>query len=393
MRALRLAAAAVASAVLLAAPHAAGAQAAEPFEIDVVLPLTGSAAFLGQAEQSTLKILEKRVNATGGIHGRPVHFALYDDQSSPQVDVQLTSPLVAKKVAVVLDGGPTAMCRAVAPLVVANGPVLYCLSPAFYPPSGSYAFSTGASSEDESRTLITFMRNQKWRRVAILTPTDATGQEADRVFKALFALPENKDMQIVAWEHFAPSDITVTAQLEKIKESHPDVFMAWGTGTPTATEYRAMKDVGLDVPVVGANGNQTYAAMAQWASILPSRYYQYALKWPAYRTLGDGPVKSAIGAVYAAFAAEGQKPDLGASLTWDPAMIVVGALRALPPGASGQQLRDRILQTAGYAGMNGFYDFRIGNQRGLGIKDCIVVRWDVKAGTWLPVTGSAGAPL
>jgi branched-chain amino acid transport system substrate-binding protein len=103
-----------------------------------------------------------------------------------------------------------------------------------------------------------------------------------------------------------------------------------------------------------------------------------------------GPVKSAIENVYGAFAAESLRPDLGASLSWDPAMIVIDALRALPPGATGEQLRDAILKTSGYPGMNGFYDFRVGNQRGLGLKDCIVVRWDVKAGTWLPVTGSGG---
>jgi branched-chain amino acid transport system substrate-binding protein len=391
MRALRSAAVALSVAAAVIAPGAIRAQT-EPTDINVILPLTGGAAFLGQAEQSTLNVLEKQINATGGIHGKPVRFVLLDDASSPQIDVQLMGPLIAKNVPVVLDGGPLATCRAVSPLVMENGPVLYCLSPAFYPPSGGYAFSTGASSEDESRALITFMRNQKWTRVAILTPTDATGQEADRVFKELFALPENRDMRIVAYEHFSPADLSVTAQLTKIKAAQPDVFMAWGTGTPTATEYRAMKDVGLDVPVVGANGNQTYAAMAQWASILPSRYYQYALKWPAYRALRPGPVKSAMATVYKAFAAEGLKPDLGASLTWDPTMIVVSALRALPPGASAQQLRDAILKTSGYAGMNGFYDFRVGNQRGLGLKDCIVVRWDVKAGTWLPVTGSGGAP-
>ena len=52
------------------------------------------------------------------------------------------------------------------------------------------------------------------------------------------ALPENRDMQIVSFEHFAPSDISIAAQMAKIKDSKPDVVMAWGTGTATATEYR-----------------------------------------------------------------------------------------------------------------------------------------------------------
>jgi hypothetical protein len=133
---------------LLIAPQPSPAQT-EPYEINAILPLTGSAAFLGQAFLQALKLVEKQTNATGGIHGRPVRFVISDDESSPQTDVQLLAPLIAKHVPVVIDGGPVAMCRAAMPLV-ANGPVLYCLSPALYPPSGGFAFSTSGSSEDET---------------------------------------------------------------------------------------------------------------------------------------------------------------------------------------------------------------------------------------------------
>jgi branched-chain amino acid transport system substrate-binding protein len=239
---------------------------------------------------------------------------------------------------------------------------------------------------------MNFFHTRHWKRVAVMTPTDATGQEADRVIHDLLALPENRDLTVVAWEHFAPSDISVAAQLAKIRDARPDVFMAWGTGTPTATEYRGMKNVGLDVPVVGANGNQTYAQMSQWDSILPRQDFMYSLKWPEYEQLRPGPVKAAMAELYGAFKSEGLKPDLGASLAWDPAMIVVSALRSLPEGATAQQLRDHILALHDYPGVNGYYDFRIGNQRGLTIKDCIVVLWDRKAKVWVPVTGSAGKP-
>jgi branched-chain amino acid transport system substrate-binding protein len=369
----------------------ARAQALEPYDIYALLPLTGTGAFLGSTEVTTLNILVKKLNAAGGIHGHPIRVQMLDNTSSPQTNVQLVTPLIAKHVPVIFDGGPVAMCRAIAPLMT-NGPVLYCLSPAFYPPSGSYQFSTGASSEDESHALLNFMHSKRWKRVAIMTPTDATGQEADRVFKDLFALPQFRDMTIVAYEHFAPADLSVAAQVSKIKDAHPDVIMAWGTGTSTATEYRGLKDAGLNVPVVGANGNQQNALMDQWASILPSEYYQYATKWPAYKTVGAGPVKNALTAMYAAYAAAGQKPDNGVGLVWDPVSIVVEMLRSLPENATAQQLRDAILQLHGYAGINGFYDFRVGNQRGLTINDCIVVRWNVATKTFDPVSGSAGLP-
>ena len=355
------------------------------------MPLTGSAAFLGQSLLQAMRIVEKQTNDTGGIHGRKVELVVQDDESSPQIDVQLLTPLIAKHVPVVIDGGPVAMCRAAAPLVAAAGPVLYCLSPALYPPTGGYAFSTSASSEDETHALVNFMRSRHWKRVAVITPTDATGQEFERVIHQLMSLSENRGMELVAFEHFAPSDLSVIAQMAKIKDSHPDVVMAWGTGSATATAYRGLQDAGINVPVVGANGNQSYASMAQWASILPHEYYQYAMKWPAYTSLRPGPVKSAMATMYGAFNVVGLRPDIGASGAWDPLSIVVAQLRSLPESATAQQLRDAILQLHGYAGINGFYDFRIGNQRGLGLKDCIVVRWDAGRKTFVPVSGSGGS--
>lgn len=55
------------------------ARAAEPYQIDVILSLTGAFAFLGTAEGESLKTLEALINKDGGIKGQPVHFNLLDD--------------------------------------------------------------------------------------------------------------------------------------------------------------------------------------------------------------------------------------------------------------------------------------------------------------------------
>src|SRR4029079_3274095 len=73
---------------------------ADPFNIDVVLPLTGAAAFLGKAEQISLQQAEKSLAKTEGIGGRPVKFVFHDDQSNPQIAVQLANQIVAAKPAV-----------------------------------------------------------------------------------------------------------------------------------------------------------------------------------------------------------------------------------------------------------------------------------------------------
>ena len=89
-----------------------------------------------------------------------------------------------------------------------------------------------------------------------ITSTDASGQDADRALDAALSLPENKStFQVVAREHFNPTDISVSAQIAHIKASNAQVLIAWTTGTPVGTVFRGVTEGGLDIPVVTTNGN------------------------------------------------------------------------------------------------------------------------------------------
>ena len=82
-------------------------RAADPYEIDAILPQSGNGAFLGTAQMVALKLLEDLINKRGGVAGRPVKFNYLDDQSSAQA------------------------------ALIKDGPVLYCFSPGVHPPAGS----------------------------------------------------------------------------------------------------------------------------------------------------------------------------------------------------------------------------------------------------------------
>src|SRR5579863_1513312 len=125
MRYPLLAAPAIAASVLCASIPSAWA--ADPFEIQVVLPLTGAAAFLGLGEQLTLQFVEKTVDASGGIAGQPIKFVMKDDQSNPQVSVQIANEVMATKPAVILGSSLVASCRAIEP-VMQKVAVNYCFS-------------------------------------------------------------------------------------------------------------------------------------------------------------------------------------------------------------------------------------------------------------------------
>src|ERR1700735_2738496 len=99
------------------------------YSIDLILPLTGSAAYAGNSQKDAARAYETVVNKSGGIHGQMLHFEIHDDQGNPATAVQIVNQLLPKHPVVVLGPDVTATCAAVAPLF-ANGPVNFCLSPA-----------------------------------------------------------------------------------------------------------------------------------------------------------------------------------------------------------------------------------------------------------------------
>jgi branched-chain amino acid transport system substrate-binding protein len=369
------------------------APAAEPYQIDVVVPLTGPGAFLGKGEQQSLELAQKAVNESGGLKGRPLQFVFHDDQSSPQTGVQLTSGLVAKKPAVILGSSLVAICRAMAPLVK-NGPVDYCFSPGLHPAAGDYSFTASVSTTDLADAVVRYFRGKGWTRLAFMFSTDATGQEFEEGVKGILAKPENKEMKVVAAEHFAISDVSVSAQIQNVKAANPQAFVAWSTGSPIATIFRGMVQAGLDVPMATTDGNMTYAQMKQYAEFLPKQLYIPAGQFVARDTSGQpSAVVKAHAEFYKAFDAIGAKPDEPSELAWEPAMIIVHALRTLGTEATAAQIHEFLAHLKGYAGADGVYDFERIPQRGLDVSNAVVTLWSTQAQTWEVVSKPGGAPL
>jgi branched-chain amino acid transport system substrate-binding protein len=387
---------AVISALLVVLPLAllGAAAPADAYDINVIVPLTGGASFLGKEEQKALQLGEPSINKAGGIQGQPVHFIFYDDQSNPQTGVQLANRVVAAKPAVVLGSSLVAICNAMAPLMQ-NGPAMYCFSPGVHPPKGSYVFTSSVSTLDLADALVRYFRLKGWTRLAFMTSADATGQDAERGLNEVVGRPENKDVTVVERAHFNTTDVSVAAQIEHIKEANPQALIAWSTGTPIATVFKGIVQAGLDVPVGTTNGNMTYAQMTQYASFLPKQLYIPATGWVQHEgviTL-DPAVEKAQREFFDVFKAADAKPDIAATLAWDPIMIVIDALRHLGPNATAQQVRDYIAELKGFAGINGVYDFAKTPQRGLDVQSAIVTLWSPAHQTWELVSKPTGIPV
>jgi branched-chain amino acid transport system substrate-binding protein len=368
------------------------ARAADTRDINVILPLTGGGAFLGKAEQQALQQYEKTVNSTGGIHGKPVRFVFHDDQSSPQLAVQLANQVKATNPPVILGSALVALCNAMAPLMK-EGPLLYCFSPGIQPVSGGFVYSSSISTKELAAALLRYFGRKGWRKVALITSTDASGQDAYRNFKTLVGAEGHKDVELIAEAQLNPTDVSAAAQIQRLKGANPDVLVAWSTGGPIGTIFKAIHDAGVEVPVATTNGNMTYAQMTQYAAFLPKQLYIPAADFlkpsrPAQPT--DASV--AKDAFFGAFDGTDIKPDGPSTYAWDPALLVVEALRKLKPDATAEDLRAYLRELKGFAGINGYYDFKAVPNRGLDESNVVVTRWDPAAQTWAVVSDPLGIP-
>jgi branched-chain amino acid transport system substrate-binding protein len=286
------------------------------------------------------------------------------------------------------------MCSAEAPLV-ANGPVLYCFSPGIHPAPGAYVYSASVSTLDLSRALIRYFRLRGWTRIAVMTSTDASGQDAERGIEANMALPENAGVKIVAREHFNPGDVSVAAQIENIHSAQPQAFIAWTTGTAVATIFKAVVQAGLDIPVGTTNGNMSYDQMVQYADFAPKQLFIPTGPYVEHEGVFalDPRVEKAQHEMYDTLKRHDVPVDNHAATVWDAAMIVVDGLRKLGPTATAAQLRGFIDGLTDYPGVWGVYNFISVPQRGLDAGNAVVIRWDgpAKRFTWMSEPG--GAPL
>lgn len=364
----------------------------EPYEINAILSLTGFAAFLGKDSQTALGIIEAAVNKSGGIRGRPIKFVIVDDHSDAQVAVQLANGLIAKHVPLFLGPGISAQCGAVLPLIATNGPVMLCFSPAIHPAAGTYGFVSGPSIPDYVVGTIRYLRDRGWKKIAMITSIDASGQDGDRAVDAALDLPENKSVTLVDREHFNLGDISVAAQMSHIKASGADAVIFWTSGTPFGTLLHGAFDSGLKIPIATTISNLNYTQLASYAAFMPDTLLMMGPPFAAADQLPPSPVRQRVEAYLGLLNDEHIKPAQGHVTGWDLTYLAVEALKRAGLNASAQDVRNQLSSVTGWAGVNGFYDFKRIPQRGIGSDYLFMLRWNQATQTVSVVSKAGGAP-
>jgi len=272
----------LALAVLVGLVAAAAAQ--QPVRIGASLSLTGSYAALGQNQQRGYQLCAKHVNEKGGVLGRKVEFAFYDDQSQPATGVRLYEKLITQdKVEAIMGPYSSAITEAVAnvnekyrmPMVAPMASTT-----AIFRKGRKFIFMVQSPAEVYLEGLIDLAARRGLKTVAIINE-DTLFPKA--TVQGTVDLAKQKGLQVVFVEAYPKGNTDFSAIMTKIRAANPDVLGAATYFDDAVAITRQMKElnvnpkmygvtVGGDLPkfyeLLGKNGDFVYGA-SQWEPELP----------------------------------------------------------------------------------------------------------------------------
>jgi len=359
----------------------AGGTTAVPIKVGAVVSLTGTYAGLGAGEKAALDMEVARINAAGGINGRPIELIIEDDATDAAKAQAAATKLIDQDKVVVLIGatgtGQTMgmrgdVKRAGIPQVSMAG------GTAVTKPIDALVFATPWSNSLVVPFELNYMKGKGYKKVAMIGDSGGFGKDGMAVFKANFA---NYGMTLVSEQTFNAGDTDMTAQMTKIKAANPDVVVLVSAGKEASTIAKEHQTLGIKAPLVGTHGNARQQFI-DGAGSAANGFTFAAGKILIPSSYGTGTPELATAEDFIArfTAATGKAPDTFAGHAYDAINIIAAAAKSLPGDFTPAALRDAIEKTAGLVGIGGTFTFSPTDHNGMTEKDLVI--YVVKDGKW-----------
>ena len=356
------------------------AQAADPIRIGSFLSASGPAAFLGDPEKKVLELYVDKINAAGGINGRPLELIVYDDGGRADKALSFAKRLLSNdRVDVIVGGSTTATTMASVKLIDRAGVPFISLAGAvvIIDPVKKWVFKTAHTDRMAAEKVMQDMKKRGLSRLALLSESSGFGKSG-RTQTLLAA--ELMGIEIVADETYGPKDTDVTAQLTKIKgNAGAEALLVFGFGQGPAIVTKNYQQLGMTTPLYQSHGVASKAFLdltgaAAEGMRLPVTGVLIADQLP------QGPRRAVLESFIAEYSTKyGAEPSAFAGHAYDGLYLMVEAIKRA--GTSDKAtVREALEATEGFIGITGEFNFSASDHMGLSLDAFHMV--EVRDGAW-----------
>lgn len=356
------------------------AQAADPIKIGSFLSASGPAAFLGDPEKKVLELYVDKINAAGGINGRPLELIVYDDGGRADKALSFAKRLLSNdQVDVIVGGSTTATTMASVKLIDGAGVPFISLAGAvvIIDPVKKWVFKTPHTDRMAAEKVMQDMKKRGLSRLALLSESSGFGKSGRS--QTLLAA-ELMGIEIVADETYGPKDTDVTAQLTNIKgNADAEALLVFGFGQGPAIVTRNYQQLGMTTPLYQSHGVASKAFLdltgdAAEGLRLPATGVMIADQLPA------GPQRAVLEDFIADYSAKyGAEPSTFAGYAYDGLHLMVEAIKRAGTSDKGP-VRNALEATQGFVGITGEFNFSAADHMGLSLDAFHMV--EIRDGAW-----------
>ena len=316
---------------------------------------TGPAAFLGDPEAKTLKMMVEKLNAAGGINGEMIPLTLYDDGGDPNKARTFATRLVEDdEVQAIIGGTTTGTTMSIVPVVEDAEIPFISLAGAIeiIDPVKEWVFKTPHTDRMACQKIFEDMKAQGITKIGMISGTGGFGAS---MREQCLEVVGDYGIEVLADESYGPTDADMTPQLTNIKNTagiEAVLNADFGQGPSVVTRNYQQLAVGLPL-------YQSHGVASKGFIDLAGAEATEGVRLPGTALLvgdllaGDDPQKPVVQAYIDEYqAAYGEAPSTFGGYAHDAFAILADAL-ARAGSTDPEDIRDAIEQTSGLAGTTG----------------------------------------
>src|SRR4051812_35064393 len=234
-------------AALCLASTGAMAQSREPIKIGWVTELSGPWSFFGTSCTQGMKFSEKKINAAGGVLGRPLVFDVLDNQTNPAQAAAASRKFDVQDKVLALSGTTSSDIALAMYGYAEQNKVPFFVPVAAFPqltkPGTQYTFRIEPDAAGWGYALIKFVAEKKPGAKIALMYSDFALMRA--ITAGIKYQAEKSKVTIVQDVLFPPGSNDATVQATQVVAAKPDYVVTIGAGAFDNTITTQLLDLGL----------------------------------------------------------------------------------------------------------------------------------------------------